>query len=64
MLSVEKTQSKRQYKEDNGYKIYPINLKAVQTLRELLEKNRLYCFPIMKQRFFLLKGVTPTTCQA
>jgi hypothetical protein len=26
MLSAEVTQSKRQYKEDSGYKIYPISL--------------------------------------
>jgi hypothetical protein len=64
MLSVEKTQSKRQYKEDNGYKIYPIILKAAQILRELQEKNRLYYFPILKQRFIFIERCDFFSCRA
>lgn len=41
MLSADMTQSKRQYKEDNGHKIYPIEGRAEETHRELQKKPKL-----------------------
>jgi hypothetical protein len=63
MLSVEKTQSKRHYKEDNGYKICPVFSEGFANTGRIRITKQVVFFPDNgKNIYFLLKGVTFYTC--